>query len=120
MEQGDVVIRKSTLWHRGMPNQSPSLRPQLTFTFGEGSAPLGDPFQLNDGKICFEPNWYKTDRLGQLRERVFAKAPLSYSAYRFTRSLVGNKGYAPEKRFGDFSSPPARKFLSSRSPAARR
>jgi hypothetical protein len=114
MEQGDVVLRKSTLWHRGMPNRSSSLRPQLTFTFGERSAPEGDPFMVNDGKIYFEPNWYKTDRIGQVRETVFVKVPFSYSTYRFTRSLVGNKGYAPEKRFGDFTAPPSRRLLPSR------
>jgi Phytanoyl-CoA dioxygenase (PhyH) len=119
MEQGDVVIRKSTLWHRGMPNRSASPRPQLTFTFGEASAPSGDPFLVNDGEIFFEPNWYKADRLGRIRERVFVKLPVSYSAYRFARSLVGKKGYAPEKRFGDFSSPPSRRFLPSLRQGAR-
>ena len=39
MKRGDVIIRKSTLWHRGMPNHSTAMRPQLTFTFGEGGAP---------------------------------------------------------------------------------
>jgi hypothetical protein len=110
MEQGDVVIRKSTLWHRGMPNHSANLRPQLTFTFGEAAAPVGDPFLVNEGEIYFEPNWYKTDRLGQIREGIFVKLPVAYSAYRFARSLVGKKGYAPEKRFGDFSSPPPRRL----------
>jgi hypothetical protein len=119
MEQGDVIIRKSTLWHRGMPNHSATLRPQLTFTFGELTAPSGDPFMLNDGKICFQPNWYSTDRLGQIRERISVKLPLAYSAYRFTRSLVGNKGYAPEKRYGDFTAPPARRFLPLHRQAAR-
>jgi len=32
--------------------------------------------------------------VGQLRERTFVAAPITYSAYRFVRSLVGNKGYA--------------------------
>ena len=30
---------------------------------------------------------------------VFVKVPYSYSTYRFVRSLVCNKSYAPEKRF---------------------
>jgi hypothetical protein len=114
MNQGDVVIRKSTLWHRGMPNRSASLRPQLTFTFGERGAPATDPFLLNEGNIYFEPNWYKTDRIGQIRERIFVNVPLSYSTYRFVRSLVGNKGYAPERRFGDFTSTSPRRFSPSR------
>jgi hypothetical protein len=120
MEQGDVVLRKSTLWHRGMPNRSPAVRAQLTFTFGEGSAPDTDPFLANDGEIYFEPNWYKTDRIGRMRELIFVKVPFSYSTYRFVRSLFGNKGYAPEKRFGDFKSPPVRRFVPSRWSGVRR
>jgi hypothetical protein len=120
MNAGDVVVRKSTLWHRGMPNLSDAMRPQLTFTFGERSAPEDDPFLQHDGQITFEPNWFKTDRIGRMREWVFVKVPYSYSAYRFVRSLVGNKGYAPEQRFGDFSGPPTRRFLPSRWQGARR
>jgi hypothetical protein len=93
--RGDVLVRRSTLWHRGMPNRSSVPRPMMALTFGEKSAPAGDPFLTNDGRMFFYPNWYNTSRLGRIRERVFAAAPLSYSAYRFVRSLYGNKGYAP-------------------------
>jgi hypothetical protein len=91
MSQGDVLIRKSNLWHRGMPNRSTEPRPMLSVTFGERSAPQSNPF---DGDIKFYANWYSTSRLGVLRERVFVAAPISYSAYRFAKSLRGNKGYS--------------------------
>jgi Phytanoyl-CoA dioxygenase (PhyH) len=91
MEQGDVLLRKSNLWHRGMPNDSKTPRPMLSVTFGEQCAPQTNPF---DGEIRFYPNWYNTSRLGVLRERVFVAAPISYSAYRFAKSLHGNKGYS--------------------------
>ena len=94
MRQGDVVIRKSTLWHRGMPNFSPQPRPMMAITFGEMDDLDADPFMINDGKPEFYPNWYKTNRLGQLREKTFIKAPITYSAWRFVRSLYGNKGFA--------------------------
>ena len=93
MKRGDVLLRKSTVWHRGMPNRSSAMRPMLAVTFGETSA-VEDPWAHNDGKAYFFPNWYNTSRLGQLRERTFIKAPITYSAYRFARSLVGNKGYS--------------------------
>jgi hypothetical protein len=94
LQQGDVILRKSTLWHRGMPNQTTTPRPMMAVTFGEMEDTDADPFAANDGKIVFYPNWYKPTKLGRLRERVFVAAPLTYSAYRFTRSLYGNKGYA--------------------------
>ncbi len=93
---GDVLLRPSTLWHRGMPNRSKAPRPMLAFTIGDirAAVPDGDPFSAHGGNVTFYPNWYRTDFLGRLRERTFVAAPITYSAYRFVRSLVGNKGYA--------------------------
>ena len=69
-------------------------RAMMSLTFGESCAPEGDPFLVHDGKMFFYPNWFNTSRLGRLRERVFVAAPLTYSAYRFVKSLRGNKGYS--------------------------
>jgi Phytanoyl-CoA dioxygenase (PhyH) len=94
LRQGDVILRRSILWHRGMPNRSSVPRPMMAITFGEVEDTAADPFAANDGKIVFYPNWYRPTRLGRLRERVFVAAPVTYSTYRFVRSLYGNKGYA--------------------------
>ena len=64
LRQGDVVVRKSTQWHRGMPNHSDAPRPMMAITFGEMDDLDLDPFALNDGKPLFFANWYKTNRLG--------------------------------------------------------
>jgi hypothetical protein len=95
MNAGDVLIRTSTLWHRGMPNRSATPRPMLAMTFGDDAfgPPPADPFQVNQGKVFFYPNWYRPSFLGRLRERTFVAAPVTYSAYRFVRSLYGTKGY---------------------------
>jgi hypothetical protein len=91
MATGDVLIRKSNLWHRGMPNKSTAPRPMLSITFGELSAPEAEPFS---GDVRFYPNWYNTSRLGVLRERAFVAVPQSYSVFRFMKSLTGNRGYS--------------------------
>jgi len=95
MKRGDVLIRTSNLWHRGMPNRSSVPRPMLAFTFREKSKDSAerDPWALNDGKVMFYENWYRPTRLGRLRERTFVSAPITYAAYRFVRSLFGTKGY---------------------------
>jgi glycosyltransferase involved in cell wall biosynthesis len=93
MARGDVIVRKSTLWHRGMPNRTNAPRPMMAVTFGEMDPTEPDPFMANDGRIEFYPNWFSTSRLGQLRERTFVAAPVTYSTYRFVRSLYGNRGY---------------------------
>jgi hypothetical protein len=95
MQAGDVLLRKSNLWHRGMPNNSNVARPLLSFTFGEKGAPEGDPFQVNNGDFEFYANWYSTSRAGRLRERTYKAFPLSYAAYRFASSVRNSKrGYA--------------------------
>jgi ectoine hydroxylase-related dioxygenase (phytanoyl-CoA dioxygenase family) len=93
MKQGDVLVRPSTLWHRGMPNKTAVPRPMVALTWEHGGKEE-DGFAIHDGQIRFLPNWFKTDFFGQIREHTFVKIPLSYSAYRFAKSLRGNKGYA--------------------------
>jgi ectoine hydroxylase-related dioxygenase (phytanoyl-CoA dioxygenase family) len=81
LARGDVLVRWSTLWHRGMPNKSGTPRPMMSFTFGERGAPTGDPFA---GDPYFYPNWYSNgSRLSVLRERLEAAAPVTRSAVRF-------------------------------------
>jgi hypothetical protein len=81
-----------------MPNKSSTPRPMLAFTYGDkrdGVRP-DDPFQGNQGKMAFHPNWFRPNFLGRLRERMFVSAPITYDGYRFVRSLFGNKGYGTQ------------------------
>jgi ectoine hydroxylase-related dioxygenase (phytanoyl-CoA dioxygenase family) len=94
LKQGDVLLRISTVWHRGMPNHTSDPRPMWSLTFGEVSAPEHDPFATFGGAVTFTPNWYGTGPVSRAREKTFVKMPWLYSTYRFTRSLVGNKGYS--------------------------
>jgi hypothetical protein len=93
MKQGDVLIRSSNLWHRGMPNLSKNPRPMMALTWEDGGSVTDDPFGFEGGKIAFRANWFRPNALGRLRERTFAAAPITYDAFRFVRSLFGNKGY---------------------------
>jgi ectoine hydroxylase-related dioxygenase (phytanoyl-CoA dioxygenase family) len=94
LNRGDVLVRTSKLWHRGMPNHASVPRPMLAFTFGEKGVREGDAFGENPERIVFEPNWFKPTVLGRIRERTVVTAPITYSAYRFVTSLFNNKGYA--------------------------
>lgn len=94
LSAGDVLIRTSTLWHRGMPNYTSTARPMLAFTMGEKGVDLPDPFAPNGGRVQFQTNWFSTSLLGRLRERTTVAVPITYSAYRFAHSLLSNKGYA--------------------------
>ena len=91
MKQGDIMVRTSNVWHRGMPNRTSVARPMLALTWEDGGSVHDDPFAVEDGKITFRPNWFKPTRLGRIRERIFVKVPISYSAFRFVSSLYGAK-----------------------------
>src|SRR5688572_6585792 len=95
MQQGDVLIRTSNAWHRGMPNFTKAARPMLAFTWEDGGSVNPDPFSVDEGKIAFRQNWYRPTAIGRLRERIYVAAPVTYSAYRFVTSMFdGQKGYA--------------------------
>jgi len=87
MRQGDVVIRTSALWHRGMPNRTSQPRPMLAFTWEDGGSLREDPYQANDGRITFLPNRYRTDLPSRIREHAFVTLPALGTAYRAVRSL---------------------------------
>jgi len=91
LNRGDVLIRSSNVWHRGMTNRTSVPRPMLAMTWEDGGSDYPDPFGVDGGKIRFLPNWFKPTRLGRLRERLFVKVPLTYSALRFARSLLDSE-----------------------------
>jgi hypothetical protein len=88
MNAGDVVVRSSMLWHRGMPNMSRSIRPMLAFTWENGGSDLDDPYAAHGGKITLLPNRYAQNLSGRLRERAFASLPALGKGYLFVRSVV--------------------------------
>ncbi|HEY0467533.1 MAG TPA: phytanoyl-CoA dioxygenase family protein [Polyangiaceae bacterium] len=87
MRQGDVLIRTSTLWHRGMPNRSHRPRPMLAFTWEDGGSLREDPYLVHDGRITFLPNRYATDLKSRIREHAFVAFPALGTAYRAVRSF---------------------------------
>jgi ectoine hydroxylase-related dioxygenase (phytanoyl-CoA dioxygenase family) len=91
MNQGDVLIRSSNVWHRGMTNRTSIPRPVLAMTWEDGGSNEQDPFSAEGGNIRFLPNWFKPTRVGRLREQLFVKVPITYSALRFARSLLDSE-----------------------------
>lgn len=85
--QGDVIIRTSTLWHRGMPNRTDRPRPMLAFTWEDGGSVVDDPYAIHDGRITFLPNRYNTDLKSRIREHAFVALPALGTAYRAVRSF---------------------------------
>jgi len=63
MNQGDVLLRKQHCGTAGCQYEQHA-RPMMSLTVRRECAPKGDPFQTNDGKMIFYPNWYSSGRLG--------------------------------------------------------
>jgi ectoine hydroxylase-related dioxygenase (phytanoyl-CoA dioxygenase family) len=84
---GDVVVRSSMLWHRGMPNTSNAIRPMLAFTWENGGSDLTDPYTAHGGKVTLLTNRYAQNLSGRLRERAFASLPALGKGYLFMRSV---------------------------------
>ena len=91
LSRGDVLIRSSNVWHRGMTNRTSVPRPMLAMTWEDGGSNHTDPFGVDGGKIRFLPNWFKPTPLGRMREQLFVKVPITYSALRFARSLLDSE-----------------------------
>jgi ectoine hydroxylase-related dioxygenase (phytanoyl-CoA dioxygenase family) len=89
--RGDVLVRSSNVWHRGMTNRTSVPRPMLAFTWEDGGSTNPDPFSADGGNIRFLPNWFRPTRVGRFREQLFVKVPIAYSALRFTRSLFDSE-----------------------------
>jgi hypothetical protein len=88
MSAGDVIIRLSSVWHRGMPNKSKAIRPMLAFTWEDGGSDLADPYTAHGGKITLLTNRYARNFSGRLQERAFASLPALGKSYLFIRSVV--------------------------------
>jgi hypothetical protein len=88
MSAGDVIVRSSALWHRGMPNKSNAIRPMLAFTWENSGSDLADPYTAHGGKITLLPNRYPQNLSGRLQERAFASLPALGKGYLFVRSVL--------------------------------
>lgn len=84
---GDVCIRLSSVWHRGMPNKTDVARPMLAFTWENGGSELADPYSQHGGKITFLMNRYGQNLSNRVRERAFAALPALGTSYLFVRSI---------------------------------
>lgn len=105
---GDVVIRYSSLWHRGTPNKSSDVRfmlamlvsplyrklPPITVSADQQAelATLGVPVNAKTGselKAAFRPNYFPTSLKGNILELTWMFAPSVFTAIRhFKKSSI--------------------------------
>ena len=74
MSAGDVIVRSSMLWHRGMPNMS-TASARCSPSRGKSGSDLSDPYTAHGGKITLLTNRYAQNLSGRLRERALPRCP---------------------------------------------
>ena len=85
---GDVLLRWSNLWHRGMPNRTAKPRPMAAFTFALG--PAGDAARHCtdfDGPLTLFANKYH-GHFRKAKELLAVRLPLLDEGLRQARSLL--------------------------------
>lgn len=92
VQPGDVLIRKSNIWHRGTPNHGNSPRPMAAFSWTPRRF-------LNDGDICadldgpltlFANKYY--GRFRKVKEFIAARLPMVDEAVRLGKGWLADRG----------------------------
>jgi hypothetical protein len=90
---GDILVRPTTLWHRGMPNLSGSIRPMLGFVYAPVSRALEpEEYTTANGAIALIPNRYSSSLKGRIAETMATYVPFAMAALRIMRSFSLKKG----------------------------
>jgi len=90
---GDVIVRDSNLFHRGMKNNSSSARSMLCYTFTKKELINFSETDLElTNKIEFFENWYQTSPLGKFKEFIFIYIPFIRDLKRIIFSLLKKRG----------------------------
>ena len=91
LQPGDVLIRVSTVWHRGTPNHSAVPRPMASFAYVPSRLVPDDAHCTDlDGPLTIFANKYY-GRFRRLKEFTAARLPLLDEALRQGRSLLAER-----------------------------
>lgn len=103
---GDVFVRDSRVWHRGMENYSNSIRPMIAFTLQEKNendlpevfygawSPYSTETSNFPKEIEFLHNWFNESLFSSMLESLVIKFPIIRSIKRVIFSLLKPKGSA--------------------------
>lgn len=90
---GDVFVRDSNLFHRGMSNSSSIPRSMVAITLSRKDSALPGEIDavFGGGKIEFMNNWFENNLFGRISESVYMYFPLVRSLKRVIASLLKEK-----------------------------
>ena len=90
---GDIFIRDSNLFHRGMDNLTNTPRSMVAITLSkkELATPSEIAAPFGGGKVDFMNNWFEDDLFGKITETIYMYLPVIRSIKRILASLIKDK-----------------------------
>ena len=90
---GDIFVRDSNLFHRGMDNLSRSPRSMVAITLSKKdiATPSEIEAPFGGGKIDFMNNWFEDNLFGKIMENIYMYFPAIRSIKRILASLIKEK-----------------------------
>ena len=90
---GDIFIRDSNLFHRGMENLSLEPRPMVALTLSKKDIATTEEMDatFGGGEIEFLNNWFESDNKGRFLEHFYMHFPILRSLKRIIASIVKDK-----------------------------
>lgn len=90
---GDIFVRDSNLFHRGMENSGSEPRPMVALTLSKKNIASSDEISaaFGGGQIKFMNNWFENDNKGKLFEHIYMHFPVIRSIKRIVASILKDK-----------------------------
>jgi len=90
---GDIFIRDSNLFHRGMENLSSEPRIMIALTLSKKDIATTEEMDAPVGgeEIKFLNNWFENDTKGRFFEHIYMHLPILRSSKRIIASLIKDK-----------------------------
>lgn len=93
LKTGDIVIRPSTLWHRGTPNRGRDMRPMIGLVY-EPANDVQKPFdyQQYGGGVVLLANRFGSNLKGRVTEWICVRQPWLHALVRIGKSALAPVG----------------------------
>ena len=86
LKKGDLIIRKSSCWHRGTKNNTQNPRFLIAFLLSENKPVKRIDFSKTK-EIYFDDNFFNQTKLGNIKESIYVNFKIIFKTYKFLRSI---------------------------------
>lgn len=88
LKEGDLIIRKHSLWHRGTKNNSNQPRFLLTLALKKKEKKENKTFFNRNKKIKICSNFFSSSFFGKIEEKIYTRLRFFYTSIRLLKSIL--------------------------------